>query len=125
MEKMKLFIILSILGLITGIASPLPIWPGPGFLRHLPPGIISAVFILSACLGAMKEGSKAVGAIAITYGVLASLAGAAFTYATITAINEEIRVASGIILIGSVIALTIGIIAIILGYKTFKAVKSF
>jgi hypothetical protein len=73
----------------------------------------------------MKEGSKAVGAIAITYGVLASLAGAAFTYATITAINEEIRVASGIILIGSVIALTIGIIAIILGYKTFKAVKSF
>jgi hypothetical protein len=120
---MKKYIVMAILGLLLGVASPFPIWPGPSFLRHLLPGVISTVLIILACLGVMRKGSKIVGAIAIVYGALATLAGAIFTYVLFAATSEEFRVVSGIISLGAAICLIIGIIVLVLGYKTFRAVK--
>jgi hypothetical protein len=119
---LKKYIVMAILGLLLGVTSPFPIWPGPLLLRHLPPGIISAVLIILACLEAMKEGSKIVGAIAIVYGVLAILAGATFTYVMFAVRSEELAV-SGIIGVGAAICLIVGIVVLTLGYKTFKTRK--
>ena len=120
---MKKYLVMAILGLLLGVTSPFPIWPGPGFLRHLPPGVISAVLIILACLGAMKRGSKIVGTIAVVYGALAILAGATFTYVLFAVTSEEFRVMSEIISIGAAICLIVGIVVLVLGYKTFRAVK--
>lgn len=108
---------LSVLGLLLGIISPLPIWPGPPFLRHLPPGILSAVLVILACLGSMKKGSRAVGAIAIVYGVLATLAGLFFTIISIMAAALFMTFFLPI----SIVVLAIGITVFLLGCKTFKA----
>ena len=77
--------ILAVLGLLFGVTSPLPIWFGPTFIRRLPPGIVSAALIIFACLRSMRRGFRSVGVIAIIYGVLATLAGLAFTAASIIA----------------------------------------
>jgi hypothetical protein len=119
---LKKYIVMAILGLLLGVTSPFPIWPGPLLLRHLPPGIISAVPLIVACLGAMKRGSKVVGAIAVVYGVLAILAGAAFTYVLFAVRSEELAV-SGIIGVGAAICLIVGIVVLTLGYKTFETRK--
>jgi FtsH-binding integral membrane protein len=116
---LKKYLVMAILGLLLGVTSPLPIWPGPLFLRYLPPGVISAVLIILACLGVMKRGSKIVGVIAIVYGVLAILAGVTFTY-VVFAVRSEGLAVSGIISVGAVICLIVGIVVLILGYKTFK-----
>jgi hypothetical protein len=120
---LKKYIAMAILGLLLGVASPFPIWPGPLFIRHLTPGVISAVLLILACLGAMKRGSKVVGAIAVVYGVLAILAGAAFTYVMFAVRSEELAV-SRIIGVGAAICLIVGIVVLILGYKTFKTRKT-
>jgi len=120
---LKKYIAMAILGLLLGVASPFPIWPGPLFIRHLTPGVISAVLLILACLGAMKRGSKVVGAIAVVYGVLAILAGAAFTYVMFAVRSEELAV-SRIIGVGAAICLIVGIVVLILGYKTFETRKT-
>jgi hypothetical protein len=120
---LKKYIAMAILGLLLGVVSPFPIWPGPLFLRHLTPGVISAVLLIVACLGAMKEGSNIVGAIAVVYGVLAILAGATFTYVLFAARSEEFRAVGGIISVGAAICLIVGIVVLTLGYKTFKTRK--
>lgn len=128
---MKRFIILAILGLLLGIASPLPVWPGPALLRHLPPGVFSAILIISACIGAIRSGgSKTVGVIGMIYGALATLAGVFFTLVSSYAFmymgqSEEahIRAIGGLLPI-CLGVLVIGITVILLGYKAFKVRRS-
>jgi FtsH-binding integral membrane protein len=122
---MKKFTLLAILGLLLGIASPLPIWPGPLLVRHLPPGIISAALVIFACFGTMKEGSKAVGVIAIIYGALASLSGILIFYIATGTSPEFLAGRGSIVVAGSVLAIFIGIMTILLGIKSIrKGIKS-
>ena len=125
----KTYLILAVLGLLLGVASPLPIWPGPTFIRHLPPGIVSAALIISVCLISMRRGFRSVGVMAMIYGVLATLAGLAFTAISIIAsmavmpIEEaHIAIIAGLLPI-SIAVLIIGVSIILLGYKTFRAAK--
>jgi hypothetical protein len=127
--RSKIYFVLVVLGLLLGVASPLPIWPGPEFIRHLLPGMVSAALIISACLGSMRRGSRSVGVIAMIYGALATLAGLAFTAASIIAsmtvrpIEEaHIAIMAGLLPI-SIGVLIVGVSAILLGYKTFRAAK--
>ncbi|MBS7634479.1 hypothetical protein KEJ34_03140 [Candidatus Bathyarchaeota archaeon] len=75
----------------------------------------------------LRKGSRSVGAVAIVYGVLATLAGLAFTAISIMSMRptEEAHIAiMARLLPASVAVLAIGIIIILLGYKTFKAAKT-
>jgi hypothetical protein len=125
----KIYFVLAVLGLLLGVASPLPIWPGGEFIRHLLPGIVSAALIISACLRSMRMGSRSVGVIAMIYGALATLAGLAFTAASIIAsmsvrpIEEaRITIMAGLLPV-SIAVLIVGVSVILLGYKTFRAAK--
>jgi hypothetical protein len=120
-----IYVSLAIVGVLFGLASPLPIWPGPLIYRHLTPGIISAILIIISCLGIMKEGSRIVGVISLVYGALATVAGILFSW--IVSLFGLGNPGSGsltpVILLGSIIALVVGITSIILGFKTYKAKK--
>jgi FtsH-binding integral membrane protein len=110
----KTFIVLAILGLLFGIASPLPIWPGPLSVKHLALTIVSAVLMMLACFGAIRENSKDVGTVAIIYGTLTSLIGIT------TATSPEFLAEDCItVIIGSIVSLIVGITAIILGIKIY------
>lgn len=116
---MKLGKFFALISLLLGIASPLPIWPGPALIRHLPPAIISFILITIACL--LSKDSKTVGIIAMIYGTLATLAGSIFITLYLSATSLEFLTTTGrIVLIGGIIALVAGLVTLILGYKTFK-----
>lgn len=106
-----------------GIASPLPIWPGPHYIRHLPAGITSFILIVVACLKSMKEGSKVVGGIAVFYGAMPTLAGLGMILLAVSATSMEVAAMGGVLIAGGVFLLSVGLIAILLGYKTFRRVK--
>jgi len=124
--KNKIFLILCIIGLLFGLASPLPIWPGPVIYRHLVPAIISAIFIIVACAGTIKQGSTIIGILSLIYGVLATIGGI-FLSAIFSMFGLFGSTGAGpytqLIMFGTVLAIVIGIISIILGYKTFRATK--
>lgn len=120
---MKKAEILAIIALLLGIASPLPIWPGPLLLRHIPPGIISFVLVLAAYFAGRKTGSKLAGVIMIVYGILATLAGILFLTLILLATSREFLTVSSVVLLGSIIALIAGITAIILGWKLARKPK--
>ncbi|MEM2341731.1 MAG: hypothetical protein QXX94_05525 [Candidatus Bathyarchaeia archaeon] len=109
--------VLAVMGLLLGIASPLPIWPGPHFLRHIPPAIISFLLILAAYFTGRKTGSKVAGAIIIVYGILATAAGMLFLTSVLFATSEEFLAMSSGIILGGIIALFAGITSITLGHK--------
>ncbi|MEX2751258.1 MAG: hypothetical protein Q6366_005160 [Candidatus Freyarchaeota archaeon] len=120
---MKKVPVLAVMGLLLGIASPLPIWPGPLLLRHIPPGIISFVLILAAYFAGRKTGSKVAGIITIIYGILATLAGMLFLTLVLLATSREFLTVSSILILGSIVALLSGITAIILGWKLATKTK--
>jgi hypothetical protein len=70
----------------------------------------------------MKNGSRIVGIISLVYGVLATIAGILFSW--IVSLFGLGNPGSGsltpVILLGSLIALVVGITSIILGFKTYK-----
>lgn len=77
----------------------------------------------------MRMGSRSVGVIAMIYGALATLAGLAFTAASIIAsmsvrpIEEaRITIMAGLLPV-SIAVLIVGVSVILLGYKTFRAAK--
>jgi len=77
----------------------------------------------------MRMGSRSVGVIAMIYGALATLAGLAFTAASIIAsmtvrpIEEaHITIMAGLLPV-SIAVLIVGVSVILLGYKTFRAAK--
>ena len=121
--KDRIFLILGIIGLLFGVASPLPIWPGPLIYRHLTPGIVSAILIIISCLGSLKKGSKIVGIIGILYGILAIIAGVFFSVLLTLLNSAEANTIFPLAMLGTAVALTAGIISLILGYKTYKAKK--
>ena len=124
--KNKIFLIICIIGLLFGLASPLPIWPGPVIYRHLTPAIISAILVIAACSGTIKQGSKIIGIISMIYGVLATIGGI-FLSAILSMFGLLGSTGAGpyaqLIMFGTILAIVVGIISIILGYKTFRASK--
>ena len=44
-----------VIGLLLGLASPLPIWQGPTLYWNLTLVIISAILIIVACLGTIQK----------------------------------------------------------------------
>jgi hypothetical protein len=122
-EEVKPYPLLAILGLALGVASPLPIWPGPLFIRHLPPGLVSFALIVAACLGSMREGSKVVGGIAIFYGAMPALAGLAAVLLAASAASAEVVALRGVLIAGGAFLLAVGLTAISLGCKTFRRAK--
>ena len=122
--KTEIFIMIAIVGLLFGLASPLPIWPGPTTYRHLPPGIISVILMLIAGFGTMKKGSKIVGIIGFIYGILAIIAGILFSYIiTLLGVSTDPGSRISIVILGTILALGAGVTSIILGFKAYRATK--
>ena len=122
----KIFNYLAIIGLILGLASPLPIWQGPTLYWPFTLGIISAILIVVACLGTIQKGSKIVGIISLVYGVLATLFGSAFLLFVLISSLASYRM----FLMDArffpvvVLGVIVGVPSIILGFKTYRARKN-
>lgn len=121
----KIYLVLCVVGLLLGLASPLPIWWGPILYRHLTPAIISAILVIVACLGAMKKGSKAVGIISLVYGVLATVFGALLSVVIFPLLvgSTGTEYYTPVLILGTVLAIAVGITAIVLGFKTYKNIN--
>ena len=119
----KIFNYLAIIGLLLGLASPLPIWQGPTLYWHLALGIISAILIIVACLGTIQKGSKIVGIISIVYGVLATLLGSAFLLFVLVSYRFHIFMDARFLPV-VMLGVIVGVPSIILGFKTYRARKN-
>ena len=122
----KLFNYLAIIGLLLGLASPLPIWQGPTLYWNLTLVIISAILIIVACLGTIQKGSKIVGVISLVYGVLATLFGSAlllFVFVSSLVSYRDILMAARFFPV-VVLWVIVGVPSIILGFKTYRARKN-
>ena len=122
----KIFNYLAIIGLLLGLASPLPIWQGPILYWNLTLVIISAILIIVACLGTIQKGSKIVGIISLVYGVLATLFGSSFLLfvlvSSLVSYREILMAARFFPVV--VLWVIVGVPSIILGFKTYRARKN-
>jgi hypothetical protein len=108
--------IVALIALLLGLASPLPIWPGPHLIRHLPPALLSVLLIIFACLRA--KGSKAVSIIALIYGFLALSGCGALIYILLTATSEAgMLLQHPIVQLGLAAGIAVGLAAISLAIR--------
>ena len=121
----KLFNYLAIIGLLLGLASPLPIWQGPTLYWNLTLGIISAILIIVACLGTIQKGSRSVGIISLVYGLLATLLGSAILLFPLVSHFYGLKIVLGVsAALGAILGVIVGVPSIILGFKTYRARKN-
>jgi len=98
---------LAIIALLLGLASPLPIWPGPSFIRHLPPALLSAVLMITALLRA--GGSRNVSIVGMIYGFLA-LGGCATLLLLFLSVSGEGLFQHPVIVLVIILGITAGIV---------------
>ena len=115
MANVKIWIVVSIIALLMGLASPLPIWPGPLLFRHLPPAIFSGILMMLSCLMVRKEGSRAVGIVSIIYGTLATIGAALLLIIFIALLENE-----WLLKLSATLGVAIGLAVLILGIRIIR-----